>query len=725
MELLGERPVWSMSGSEKLAALDALEADLARRQTYRLHLIAGLDQDGYAQEIGAHDTTQLLAFRYRLDRPQARRDVRLAQTLSKYAAVSAALPTPYRAADSPDKPTDDPDEADEAAEAHEADGAGAGAAEGFLRPAQAEAIVTALEKVPDTVAVEDLDVAERELVGLARHLSPAELRKAGQRVRDVLDTDGPEPDEHHAYARESLTLIGADRGVKFRGYLANENAELLRSLIHAGARPHRTLTGDLDPRPRDKRQADALTTALTLAATAYDTATTPAPTAAARTGGASTTGARTPGAAGADTAGADTAGAGLADVGEAGAGTTGPAGARATGAGPAGTGRAGGAGGSGRIPGFGAKANITVTIDLQDLKSAAADAIGDLVYGDGLSAATIRRLACDAKIIPLVLGSKSEPLDVGRAERLVTGAMRRALNARDKGCVACGAPPVQCDAHHLQSWIDGGATAVHNLCLLCRRHHVDLHHGDWTITITDGEVHVARPTWADPPPQQSLRPPRQPNPCRPRQQAAQQPPPTGPSPTSPSRMSSPQTEPILCGSSHAASPLAGPAPIGPSRTDPPNVGPSLSGPSRTATTHTGHDPSGQSWTASPAELGSTSPSSGLGSTTPSSGLGLAPAPGSGAVSDVRSSSGPAVRGIRGGMLHRLWLAGSEVAGDGARLSVREAVSLAIWGEVPTPLGEPADSDGRGLVGDQPSDLEDGRPTDPWRDGAGVVPYGGR
>ena len=77
------------------------------------------------------------------------------------------------------------------------------------------------------------------------------------------------------------------------------------------------------------------------------------------------------------------------------------------------------------------------------------------------------------------------------------------------------------------------------------------------------------------------------------------------------------------------------------------------------------------------------------------------------------------------MLHRLLLAGSEGAGDGAPLSVREAVSLAIWGEVPTPLGEPADSDGRGVVGDQPSDLEDGRPTDPWRDGAGVVPYGGR
>ncbi|MGY4771715.1 hypothetical protein ACXC9Q_32840 [Kribbella sp. CWNU-51] len=48
---------------------------------------------------------------------------------------------------------------------------------------------------------------------------------------------------------------------------------------------------------------------------------------------------------------------------------------------------------------------------------------------------------------------------------------------------------------------------------LCRRHHVDLHHGDWTITITDGEVHVARPAWADPPPQRATRPARQPDPA--------------------------------------------------------------------------------------------------------------------------------------------------------------------------------------------------------------------
>ena len=78
--------------------------------------------------------------------------------------------------------------------------------------------------------------------------------------------------------------------------------------------------------------------------------------------------------------------------------------------------------------------------------------------------------------------------------------MRRALDARDRGCVVCGAPPVMCDAHHLISWIDGGDTKVDNLALLCRRHHVDLHRGRWHIAILDGVVHVARPSWAEPAP---------------------------------------------------------------------------------------------------------------------------------------------------------------------------------------------------------------------------------
>ncbi|MEV5964234.1 HNH endonuclease signature motif containing protein [Kribbella sp. NPDC051952] len=110
--------------------------------------------------------------------------------------------------------------------------------------------------------------------------------------------------------------------------------------------------------------------------------------------------------------------------------------------------------------------------------------------------------------------------------------MRRALNARDKGCVICAAPPIICDAHHLISWIDGGQTAINNLALLCRRHHTALHAGHWTITITNGKVHVTRPTWADPPthPKQPAPHPAPPTPPQPPLSQASPPRPRSPQP---------------------------------------------------------------------------------------------------------------------------------------------------------------------------------------------------
>jgi hypothetical protein len=67
--------------------------------------------------------------------------------------------------------------------------------------------------------------------------------------------------------------------------------------------------------------------------------------------------------------------------------------------------------------------------------------------GVPLSAGLARRLACDATIIPIVLGAASEPLDVGRATRLIPPAIRRALIARDRGCAfpGCRRPPRWCD----------------------------------------------------------------------------------------------------------------------------------------------------------------------------------------------------------------------------------------------------------------------------------------
>lgn len=98
---------------------------------------------------------------------------------------------------------------------------------------------------------------------------------------------------------------------------------------------------------------------------------------------------------------------------------------------------------------------------------------GRLAGGHNLTAGELRRLLCDGVILPVVLGSSSEPLDVGRRQRLVTPGIRRALEARDRGCAfpGCRTVPDQCEAHHIVPWWAGGVTSVENLVLLCPHHH--------------------------------------------------------------------------------------------------------------------------------------------------------------------------------------------------------------------------------------------------------------
>ncbi|MHA6523667.1 HNH endonuclease signature motif containing protein [Tessaracoccus sp. G1721] len=92
---------------------------------------------------------------------------------------------------------------------------------------------------------------------------------------------------------------------------------------------------------------------------------------------------------------------------------------------------------------------------------------------DGLSASEARRLACDADLIPMVLGTASRPLDVGRTHRLFTPALRAAIVQRDQGCVfpGCTTPPAPCQAHHIIPWWAGGDTCLANGVLLCPHHH--------------------------------------------------------------------------------------------------------------------------------------------------------------------------------------------------------------------------------------------------------------
>ena len=142
--------------------------------------------------------------------------------------------------------------------------------------------------------------------------------------------------------------------------------------------------------------------------------------------------------------------------------------------------------------------HLSVTLSWEVLRTGLGTATLD--YGTPLSAAAARRWACDAKIIPVVLGGESEPLDVGRAMRTVPLSLRRALVARDRGCAfpGCDRPPGLCQAHHCRHWGNGGDTSVDNCVLLCETHHRHVHHTGWEILIHPKYVDFIPPAILDP-----------------------------------------------------------------------------------------------------------------------------------------------------------------------------------------------------------------------------------
>ncbi len=100
----------------------------------------------------------------------------------------------------------------------------------------------------------------------------------------------------------------------------------------------------------------------------------------------------------------------------------------------------------------------------------------------------VRQLACDASVMRVVLGPRSEPLDVGRRTPVVPPAIRRAVILRDRHCrfPGCDRPPAWCECHHVDHWATGGRTALGNLLLLCRRHHGLVHRRWFGLAIEDG-----------------------------------------------------------------------------------------------------------------------------------------------------------------------------------------------------------------------------------------------
>ncbi|HLN76215.1 MAG TPA: DUF222 domain-containing protein, partial [Nocardioidaceae bacterium] len=366
---------------------------------------------------------------------------------------------------------------------------------GLMSPEHVQVAVAALRKLPKTVTTEKVARCQRFLVEAAQAFSPSDLRQLGRKLWQVIDPDGAERREGEALEdEEELAKAKAyfrswrngDGTTGFRGKLPDLHADIILKAIKALAAPRRRKNPNIPTgQPDDIRYPDSGSPAK------------------------GNTGGSEPG---------TSDGAGCGSNSDEGSGQdpqpVPPPGSDST-PGP------GSRPDPGRTPGSpdddgeepppeepdvpypvrlghalmellerlpqdalpragGTSARIRVTMRLDQLLTG----LGTVTLDTGTiaSAGQIRRLACQAGIIPVVLDGKSRPLDVGREQRFHTEAQREAMEVRDGGCVVdgCGRPALECEAHHGISWDDGGDTNVDDGFLVCPHHHHLLHRG-WTV----------------------------------------------------------------------------------------------------------------------------------------------------------------------------------------------------------------------------------------------------
>jgi hypothetical protein len=344
---------------------------------------------------------------------------------------------------------------------------------GELSPAHAKAVVGGTHHLPDHVTA----AAEPVVLEAARRLDPPQLRRLVGHLCQVADPDGADCETERRHERRGVWLSTSFDGmVAVDGLLEPEAGAIVQAALEPLARP---ADAD-DTRKGGQRTADALTE---LARRALE---------------------------------------------------------------------------AGRLPQAGGVGpQLLVTVDLDSLTDRPGAIGGDLGWAGPLDPAACRRLACDGAVTrvlvtrhpggyqsggpsvdpqpsghpdrdhgrggnhrdadrpsgrdlgleaqlraatallpPTLGGAPSQPLNLGRATRVVQPAQRMALAVRDRGCVfpGCDRPLAWCDAHHLWHWVDGGPTDLDNLALLCRAHHRAVHEGGWQLTRGPDGHFTATPT---------------------------------------------------------------------------------------------------------------------------------------------------------------------------------------------------------------------------------------
>ncbi len=124
------------------------------------------------------------------------------------------------------------------------------------------------------------------------------------------------------------------------------------------------------------------------------------------------------------------------------------------------------------------------------------DSVCETDQGVPLPPETVRRLLCNGRITPVILGIDGVPLNLGRTQRLASRAQRRALRAMYRSCGFgnCDVPVGQCEIHHVLPFELGGRTDLENLVPLCARHHHVVHELGWKLDLApDRQLTIRQP----------------------------------------------------------------------------------------------------------------------------------------------------------------------------------------------------------------------------------------
>ena len=141
---------------------------------------------------------------------------------------------------------------------------------------------------------------------------------------------------------------------------------------------------------------------------------------------------------------------------------------------------------------------IIVRADLADLLDRHGG-IGEIAGAGLIPAGAVDRLSCNADVLVVLFGDQLTPLYEAVASRAPTAAQRRALIARDGACIGCGAPPGDCEAHHIIPWKRGGPTKIDNLVLVCWSCHDRIHDHNWQVVVRGNRYRLMPPDTESPP----------------------------------------------------------------------------------------------------------------------------------------------------------------------------------------------------------------------------------